>query len=102
MTDDLDKDSDEETLIGLPLTYALIALVGGGPLLLAIIISLLVYCLCCRNRNAQKDKIMLVSSSSVETNSERQNGDGGPGSASKLRQSEPPEKEGEINLDNEA
>ena len=52
MTDDLDKDSDEETLIGLPLTYALIALVGGGPLLLAIIISLLVYCLCCRNRNA--------------------------------------------------
>ena len=45
---------------------------------------------------------MLVSSSSVETNSERQNGDGGPGSASKLRQSEPPEKEGEINLDNEA
>ena len=45
---------------------------------------------------------MLVSSSSVETNPERQNGDGGPGSASKLRQSEPPEKEGEINLDNEA
>ena len=51
VTDDLDKDSDEETLIGLPLTYALLALVGG-PLLLAIIIGLLVYYLCCRNRNA--------------------------------------------------
>ena len=100
VTDDLDKGSDEENLIGLPITYAIVAMVGGA-VLLTLIIGLLIYCLCCRQRNSKKDKIVLMTSSSVDTNSERLNGDGGPGSASKLRPPEPEKKE-EINEDNEA